>query len=398
METVAGDRLSSTLNRDALSTPQRNETPRAMLYIETPSHHFLRDKFFDSGTVPTGGDDLQAPWRHVRDSFARLNVPVHTLDMLPDTAEPGVKKVVFSVSGQQRYDVLARTKDVILSAYLALECPAVEPRIYRRLPTVAKHFRRILSWSDSDALLPFTGTRVPTQRFLWPQSYSQVHETHWARRDRGFLVMINSNKLPRLYVKELYTARLAAVEYFHRYGEIDLYGPNWNRMPNRVGKTWIPATAMRMYRVLWEGKQRIRPNPIYAAAAEAWKGKAASKAETLSRYNFALCFENQALKGWITEKLFDCLFAGTVPVYWGATDVNDFVPAEAFVDMRQFKDFGELRYFLHQLSPTEVQRYRDAGRAFVNSDRFQPFRMQTLSALFARIVAEDTGITESTPE
>lgn len=374
---------------DATRAPGRDQRPRAALFIEVPSHHFLRDKFFDSATVPTGGDDLQAPWRFVRDYFARCNVPVHTLDLLDEVDVPELQKFVISVSGQSRYADLARRPDVTLSAYMALECPAVEPRIYRRLPEVARYFKRVLSWSDTDALLPFTQQRVATERFLWPQSYARVHSEYWGRTGRAFLVMINSNKLPRLRVNELYTARLRAVEFFHRFAEIDLYGPNWDRMPNRVGKTWLPATARRMYRVLWEARQRWRPDPLYEAAVGAWKGKAASKADTLSRYTFALCFENQALKGWITEKIFDCFFSGTVPVYWGAPDVTEFVPPDAFIDMRQFEDFGALRSFLHRLSPTEVQRYRDAGKAFVESEKFRPFRMEALATLFHRILAED---------
>ena len=45
----------------------------------------------------------------------------------------------------------------------------------------------------------------------------------------------------------------------------------------------------------------------------------------------------------MTEKLFDCFFSGTVPVYWGAPDVFDWVPADCFIDMRQFTDFAQLR-------------------------------------------------------
>ena len=33
-----------------------------------------------------------------------------------------------------------------------------------------------------------------------------------AVHDRGFLAMINANKLPRIYVRELYSERLLAVD------------------------------------------------------------------------------------------------------------------------------------------------------------------------------------------
>src|SRR5262249_31644674 len=150
------------------------------------------------------------------------------------------------------------------------------------------------------------------------------------------------NKLPRLFVDELYTARLRAVHFFEQYGEIDLYGRHWGDMPTRVGKTRTPFAIRNLAPPIWKLRQRLWPNPLYASAARASRGSVASKSATLGRYRFALCFENSILKGWITEKLFDCFFAGTVPVYWGAPDVGDWVPAECFIDMRQFKDFADL--------------------------------------------------------
>jgi hypothetical protein len=219
-----------------------------------------------------------------------------------------------------------------------------------------------------------------------------VSEPSWSNADRGFLVMINANKLPRLTQGELYTKRLEAIEYFHRYREIDLYGPNWAHMPYRVGKTWMPATAQRLVRALWDARQRVWPIPLYAAAAQASRGPVRSKIETLGRYHFCLCFENMVLKGWTTEKLFDCLFAGTIPVYWGATDVEAWVPPECFVDMRRFRDFGELREFLHGLTQAERSRYREAGRAFVDSPGFRPFSIESFIDLFRRLIREDAGL------
>lgn len=370
-----------------LSAPSTSMRQCALL-VEPASKKFMHDAFFDSSRNATGGDDLQAPWRHLKQTLEARNIRVHTSDFL-DELPRDTHKLWLSVSGLGDYRALAARDDVTLSAYMALECPAVEPEIYRRLPRLRGVFRRVLNWGDADALLPYTGTPVAVDRFQWPQSFDRVHEEPWRNRERGFLVMINSNKLPRLYHNELYTKRLAAVEYFNRFGEIDLYGPYWNQAPVRVGHTWVPHTARRLQRALWERWQHVRPNPIYQAAREASRGIAKSKSETLGRYTFALCFENQVVRGWMTEKIFDCLFAGAVPVYWGAPDVTDFVPSEAFIDMRRFADFAELRRFLHAVTPAELEHFREAGRAFVESDRFAPFRMTTFTAMIERIVDAD---------
>jgi hypothetical protein len=204
--------------------------------------------------------------------------------------------------------------------------------------------------------------------------------------------MMNTNKLPRLYVDELYTARLRAVQHFAQYGEIDLYGRYWDEAPRRVGKTRTPATFRRYASKAWTLKQRLWPDPLYVAAAAATRGTAGSKSRTFSQYRFALCFENSVLKGWMTEKLFDSFFAGTIPVYWGAPDVYDWVPADCFIDMTRFRDFAELRRFLHALTKADEDRYREAARAYLASDRFTPFRLRTWVDLHTRIIAADAGL------
>jgi hypothetical protein len=91
----------------------------------------------------------------------------------------------------------------------------------------------------------------------------------------------------------------------------------------------------------------------------------------------------------MTEKLFDCFFVGTVPVYWGAPDVLDWVPAETFIDMRKFRTFGDLRAFLHSLSPADERKYREAARDYLASPRFDAFRRQTFAESLARHVQSD---------
>src|SRR5581483_963897 len=142
-------------------------------------------------------------------------------------------------------------------------------------------------------------------------------------KNRKFLVLINGNKVPRYQApcRELYSERLRAVEFFAQFGEIDLFGIGWDRPPFRVGQPYIPGTfgsllmpgtIQRVQRVISTIWDRYHPNPLLESARAVYKGTTASKAQTLGNYKFAICFENSVLKGWITEKIFDCFFAGTV--------------------------------------------------------------------------------------
>ena len=360
------------------------------LFIEPQSRHFLNDRLFAEETARFGGDKVLAPFAALRAFFSARGVPVHTSDRLSDVSAD--RKIYVSLGMRERYREMAQRDDVVLSAFFAIECPVVEPALYRALPTLQRHYKRIYSWSDSDTLRPVTGGPLKLHRFFWPQSFDEVHEDLWARDKRDFLVMMNSNKLPSLNWNELYRERLRAVEHFGAFGEIDLYGKGWDGPPFRLGYGVLPGTVQYALRSSESAFRRIVPDPVLMAARRAWKGAAESKSETISRYDFAICFENAALKGWITEKIFDCFFAGTVPVYWGAPDISEHVPEEAFIDMRRFSTYADLRRFLKALSPAEIAAYRTAARDFIDSGAFGKFRKDAFVDIFRDIFVEDAGI------
>lgn len=62
----------------------------------------------------------------------------------------------------------------------------------------------------------------------------------------------------------------------------------------------------------------------------------------------------------MTEKFYDPLIAGSVPVYLGAPNVRDFAPADhCYIDVTDFAGPGELAAFLRDLAgdPQRYQRY-----------------------------------------
>jgi hypothetical protein len=203
--------------------------------------------------------------------------------------------------------------------------------------------------------------------------------------------MINSNKLPRIDDMELYRERMRAVDYFAEFGEIDLFGGGWNDPSNRVGNSWMPHTLRRWRLEALRIWQLLFPNPYLLSARSVYKGRTDSKSETLSQYTFALCFENMILKGWITEKLFDCFFSGTIPIYWGAPEINDVIPKECYIDMRDFSGYSDLRRFLKSLTPEDIAGYKSSARSFLDSDHFRPFTAEAFTEIFRAFVREDSA-------
>jgi hypothetical protein len=364
------------------------------LFIDPPSYHFERDRLFDPEGSPYSSDRMTEPYIHLRRVLAEQGVATHTADLLDSSeASPAGTTLYVSTGSQKRYRALARRGDVVLSAFFAFECPIVAPEVYRRAHRASRFFKRMYSFSSEEALGPFLHGPVGFLPCRLPQPFDSVHEQAWRRRERGFLVMVNANKVPRLETDELYTERLRAIEFFNRRGEIDLYGYGWDGPAYRVGESRLPLGLRRLvFRAESAWRRRFSDrDPLRTAARQAWRGAAASKAETLSAYRFALAFENSALEGWVTEKIFDCFLAGTVPVYRGAPDIERWVPAECFVDARRFSGYAELREFLLGLAPREIEEYRRAGRDYIASERFYPFSKQSFARLLSEIVAEDAG-------
>jgi len=367
------------------------------LFIEPPSHHFFQDRLFSSERTRYGGDELMAPYVYLRAYLEQQGIEIHTADYLPEQSNSHLNLYV-SLGLFRDYKELAQRKDVIRSAYFVFECPVVEPTIYRKITQYQDNFRRVFTWSDSESLLHFTKRPLHCQHFCWPQSFDQVHEDIWSRKDRKFLMMMNSNKLPRVYWHELYTERMRAVAYFSQYDEIDLYGVGWDEPSWRLGRTRIPYTFIRFYRFLLTHWQKIKPDPLLVAARHVYKGKSESKPDTLGNYTFAICFENSILKGWITEKIFDCFFAGTIPIYLGAPDIEHYVPQDCFIDMRQFPDYSSLHKYLKSLTPADIDGYRLRARQFLDSSQYEPFTKRAFAELFRQIIQEDAGVTLEPPK
>lgn len=57
-----------------------------------------------------------------------------------------------------------------------------------------------------------------------------------------------------------------------------------------------------------------------------------SKLRFVSRFTHHLCFENETFPGYLTEKLFDSLFVGAVPLYAGDPLVGEWFEPGCFVD------------------------------------------------------------------
>jgi hypothetical protein len=109
----------------------------------------------------------------------------------------------------------------------------------------------------------------------------------------------------------------------------------------------------------------------------------------MQKYKFSVCYENATgITGYITEKIFDSFFAGCVPVYLGAPNVTDYIPAETFIDKRNFKNYGELYRYMKSMTDEEYNKYLGAIKDFVHSGRIYPFSAECFAETLFREIVE----------
>ncbi len=257
---------------------------------------------------------------------------------------------------------------LVPAASLCMESPLVAYDFYHRLDRHSRRYPHVFYFRGMKERVtsPFT----TFHDMYFPQSRREVVGAAPPWGERGFLAMVSSGKtafprrrisnikdLRREWIRrtdpwmrsDLYRQRVLAVKHFARRDDFDLYGHRWQEFMDR------------------EGGEAAR------AVEKAWRGPVPDKIATLSGFRFAICFENTRFPGYVTEKIFDCFFAGTIPVYLGAPDIADFVPERTFIDFSRFRSFKELEGRLESMSETEASRMLDAARAFLVSEAFGKF-------------------------
>ena len=67
-----------------------------------------------------------------------------------------------------------------------------------------------------------------------------------------------------------------------------------------------------------------------------------SKLELLRPYKFTLAFENGCVKDYVTEKVYEALASGVVPVYFGAPNIEEYVPDGSIINVDDFNSTEDL--------------------------------------------------------
>lgn len=234
--------------------------------------------------------------------------------------------------------------------FIALESPT-KPQILNVLAQYPKDRSILLMW-EPPSVLP--NNYNPALHIPFDKVFTLFHEmvdnkTYFPLYyPQSFLYMIkdivpfNQKKLCTMIVgehtsihpNELYTHRRSIISFFERMHpeEFDFYGNYWTNYNH----------------------------PCY-------KGTVPDKIPYLRHYKFAICYENMTSKTYLTEKIFDILHAGCVPIYWGAQDITQLIPQKAYILREDFGSDEELYHYLETMPESEYQKYLAASIEFFYS-------------------------------
>lgn len=241
---------------------------------------------------------------------------------------------------------------------IPIEPPVIAP-LHEKAMLSSMPFDRIMVWNDDLVLggLPFVKANIG-EAVITKESIPLV-----PFKKKKFIAAITSSKLIK-HENGIHHERFDAFDFLSKKPEgVDLYGVGW-------GET------------------------SYSFVKTSYRGTCDTKKDVLQRYKFSICFENaKNYRGLITEKIFDCFASGTVPIYYGAPNITDYIPRDCFIAFDQFSNYEDLYQFLIHLTEDEYQHYLDSVKAFLKTPEYYEFT----SKRYAEIILEQVECLLSEP-
>lgn len=248
-----------------------------------------------------------------------------------------------------------------LKILLLEECDVIRPDLWEE--ELWRSVDHVLTWDDVLSLRDgFTHTNFSDAR-------EYQGGEHFSNRKHACLIAANKTVS---HIDELYSERLGVVRWYEQNDleNFCLYGFGWDEMA-------LPLHSSIFSKL--NGKKTTFIRKALASKRPSWQGTVERKIDVLKKFKFCFCFENAKNRnGYILEKIFDPMYAGCIPIYWGAQNIHDYIPRETFIDFRAFDSLQDCNNFLHQLDQhsfedyvQNIQRFlASAGKGYFSTSNF----------------------------
>jgi len=325
------------------------------------SKSYQNNKLFDLEDAIINRDNCMYPFYLLRQKFKDHGYSLATQDIhcIEDS-----EIVLYN----EMPSMLPSPKDIQKSYLLLFESELIRPDNW----ALDKHqyFKKIFTWHDD-----FVDNKKYFKMNFAQELPKSINKdlTHKEK----LCTLIAGNKKVK-HPLELYGKRLEAIRWFEQYhpDDFDFYGIGWDEYTHEN----------RYIRFLLR-KSKIAK--FFKPHFKTYRGKVKSKKEVLEKYKFAICYENaRDIPGYITEKIFDCFFAGCVPIYWGAINITDNILKECFIDKRDFENYEALYEFLKDMDDEQYLEYLENIEVFLKSDKVYSFSSEYFANTITHCISD----------
>lgn len=329
---------------------------------------FRGDEIFNPAS-PLNLDDRLSSARLLRERLKDASWDCHTADLyLARDLRPDAV-LFFDIPPQPLARLIGMWGASIRKLAVLYECSVIKPQNWRK--PRHEEFDVIFTWADGlvDGKKYFkinASQRIPSPAEFLP-----------GNKEKLCVLIAGNKKSP--HPLELYSERVRTIRWFeaNHPADFDLFGTGWDK---HLFTGPLPVRALN----------RIAPLARLAAERRpSYRGAVRLKKDVLAKYKFSICYENSRVPGYITEKIFDSMFAGCVPVYWGAPDIGRHVPAGCFIDRRAFCSHEALYAYLKAMPDAEYAGRLSAIRDYLAGDRHYQFSDRYFAETVAGVVAAE---------
>lgn len=316
-------------------------------YLVCTSDFYYENRIFNISSKQNR-DNSYYPYFLLKKQLQEKGCLLNTYDYLPKDNATGYGLLFFEIPAD--YERICEEHQDVKKLLVLFECEMICPLNWDM--KAHEKFDTIFTWNDDivDGKKYF--------KINFPNPFPAGISRDVSRKEK-LCTLIAGHKRAHSPL-DLYVKRLEAIRWFERFHpeEFDLYGMGWDRyvFPN-----------VRFVKFLNRSKTLTR---LFAPRFPSYRGQVESKRPVLEKYRFSICYENfRDIPGYITEKIFDCFFAGCVPVYWGANNIFDHVPAGCFIDKRAFASYEALYEYLTAMDEATYLGYLDNIETYLRSEQ-----------------------------
>tara|TARA_B100001059_G_scaffold235120_1_gene279769 strand:+ start:901 stop:1890 length:990 start_codon:yes stop_codon:yes gene_type:complete len=314
--------------------------------------YYRKNRIFDKTNIST------AKYLDIKREFNKRNIELFTEDILPET------EADFSI-----YIDYKRPININNNYLIVVEPQTIIKRNHQKRSL--RVFNKIFTWNDD---------LIDNNRFVKYQlSYDFDRINIIDNKIQDGYCMVVSNKISD-HNKENYSFRYKVIDFFNKKSDqFHLYGVGWEK---RVHKNYFINYILKNF--------NQTPPQSWQGEINSKKDKEVKKWKITSKYKYQFAIENtKNINGYISEKIFDCLFAGTIPLYSGCNNINTFIPEECFINLDKFKNLNEAFNFICNLSEDDHEKIKSAGLEFLKSEKKKIFDSKYNAKLIVKNIISD---------